>query len=244
MRGWIVCGAGVWMLLALTNPVGAVMIGNGTLKFSAPDEAELNFEAELRGQDAADFRESIDQSGDGDGTVTNEEVEAFETMFKEMMDSSGDEGLGEDLTVDGKAASKSTLNRLDVKDATGATTSTSSMTMEMVMLVEFPVTPGDSHQITFKGEEEGSNDEVVMGKITAEMPPGYYVSAPASMPSGVTLSGDKRTLTFSEDQEDQADLVVTIKKGSVGKGGGAPSIGVGLALVGLLAVAAHRRKGA
>lgn len=231
-----------WSMAAVAAPGIEV-----TLDFTTPAKLEMTLDWTMSGEEASQFRQGIDQNGDGDGTVTAAEVSAFEAQLREEAEAEeDDESMAENLTVDGKASTGGSLGKVDLRDAEGPAESTGPLVFQVSFLADFPVTPGDQHVIRMSGiDEESEDDDLSFDEAILKVPSGYVIKSTTTLPQGASLSADKKQIRFTEETDPNVEfLEITIQKESVPgetKGGGAPAIPVALALAAVLAVVFVRR---
>lgn len=236
---------------ALAAPAAmAETTGTLTVDFASPGSADFIGDLTATGRDAQEFRAQIDSGpfggGNGDGTVTEDEVAMFENQFKSLANSFGQgRDFGEGFTMDGKPPNGAQLVEFDVRNAEGPTTSTAPVDLHMLSRITFPVDPAERHVLRIEGtgddDDSGEAFDTSFRGGTLEAPKGYIIESAAGLPSGAVLSGDKKSIIFGSDPtSSEGTTVVFVKSG----GGIAAGWGAFGAITALLAAgfAANRQR--
>ncbi|HEX9816282.1 MAG TPA: hypothetical protein VGB18_04825 [Candidatus Thermoplasmatota archaeon] len=239
-------------LMILVPAAAAETIGSGTIDFKSPSEVMMILDGKLDGDDALQARELMDAdsdftSGNGDGTVQQEEVDAFENFFKGFFSDAEDSDVSPtgSFTVDGKPAEGFALISLDVRDATGPVDSEDPITMHIEFKSTFPVTAGDRHEVRIlaeegqEEEEEGNEEFGNIGTLTLKAPKGYIIDSATGLPAGAKVSSDKRSISYDGlPQSTGEDTVIVFTK----SGGMAPGPAFLIGLIAMVAIVAFRRR--
>jgi hypothetical protein len=238
----------ITVLIGIMFIPGALAANSATIDFKSPSEAVMTLEATISGEQAADMREYMDYSGqggaggNGDGTVQQNEVDAVETFFKGFFEQDGeDSSPAGSFTIDDKAPSDFELSEFDIRDATGAVSSTSPITMFMEFTIKFDITAGDRHTVRIEAEEGDDEDndnpagDFEIEDATLKAPKGYVIESATGLPEGASVSGDKKSIHYNGLPSSQdEDTVIVFQK----SGGGSPGFGFTLGLLGTVAVVA------
>ena len=231
--------------VSLLAGAAAASSARAEMRFDSPGQITGLIDATLDGEPAAQGRYFIDQFGNRDGTVSENEVESAERTFLDYAQAASDNEepdssqAGGDFTVDGKGPSKFELKVFDIKRAEGPVSSTSPVDVHLEMRIMFPVDGAERHDVHFQtsgmDEDEGDGEgpwdfELDSARIRA--PGGYVIESVTGLPSGASVSSDKKTIDFGSAYQQAASVDIVFAKG--GGTGFAPSAGLG---VGLLLVA-------
>lgn len=233
------------LALLVTIPSAAAQESmEGTMTFSNGFKTlEMDADITMGGPEAADMRNSIDQTGDGDGEATQEEVDAFMTQFGDMMGDSMEEELaGDDMQLDGKSPTDVRLDEFDMTGIAGPVESEEPITMTMGMTVTFAPGPGPKHTLLMKDSGEPQDGPTPEGELRIKGPSGYVIESYTQM-AGVSLSGDKTTLIATGEATEGSGQDMTIvfaPPAADAKGSPAAGILVAALLVGLAAVTRRR----
>ena len=241
-------------LLILAPAAAAESVGSGVVDFKSPSEVAMILDGKIDGEDAVEFRQTMDAespytSGNGDGTVQQSEVDAFENFFKSFFSDAedGDVSPTGSFTVDGQGAKGFELVSLDIRDATGSADSDSPITIHIEFKSTFDVTPGDRHEVRILADNQtdGNDDEESdefgdIGTLTLKAPKGYIIDSASGLPPGAKVSSDKRTITYEGLPESTGQDTVIVFTKSAGGFAPGPAFLVGLAAVALLVVLRRR----
>lgn len=233
--------------LLLAPVASAEVTGEAVLDFESPAAADMTVDLTIDGEDAQEARLAIDSdsefggSGNGDGEVTQDEVDAFEELLKSFFNNP-EATIGSEMTMDGQNASTSNLTAFDIRDATGDVNSTEPLQYHMVMRIEWPVTPGDEHTFVSSGDEDsGGNESQEDVSLTVRAPDGYTISSTDGLPEGADVSDDE--VTYGAAEGEAAGAITLVFSRSSGPLGGAPGLGgvlIVLVVVGLALASRHR----
>ena len=247
-------GSVVLAFLMMFVPSAAAQVeGSATMDFRTPSELYMVLDGKVSGEEAADMRQMMDTpsdytQGDGDGQVEQNEVDAIETFFKgifgEMEDSEATPTGS--FTVDGKAPSSFSLVTVDIRDATGSVDSTDALTIHLEFKSMFDVTAGDRHTVRIEADEsnESEDDDSSefgdIGTISLKAPKGYIIDSTTGLPAGGSVSGDKKSISFTEVPKPTGeDIVIVFAKGGGSSPG--PALWASLGLLGAVVVLRRRR---
>jgi hypothetical protein len=126
-----------------------------TFEFTAVEKVKWTMKTYVEGEDAQDTREGMDNNTDG--TVTQAEVDEYVAMIKEWTGGITAEDVN--ITLDGKDPT-SVVYDINVVGATGATTSTATIELIMLLDIEFPEPEDkDSHTLAWTDSEDIGGDE-------------------------------------------------------------------------------------
>ncbi len=228
-------------VLLLAPLASAEVTGEATMDFESPAAADMTVELTITGQDAQDARAAIDSdagfggSGNGDGQVTQDEVDAFEELLKSFFNDP-EATVGGEMTMDGQNASGSNLTAFDILDATGDVNSTEPMQYHMVMRIEWSVTPGDEHTFVSAGDDGDGDGGDGMGDVTLTIraPDGYRISSTDGLPDGADVSDDEITYQGTDDGT-TGPITIVFSQGG-GAFGGAPALGGAIVLLVVIAL--------
>ena len=196
--------------MVVVPTVDAKFSGKATMAFNTPGKVDVDMTLSTTGQEAADFRAGIDGNGNGDGTVTTDEVDAVEDL---MGDSFGEEEMfGENFTIDGKPPNTEALEDFNIRDAEGSITSTAAVRFEFVIKVEFPVRAGASHDVFISGGEEESDEDMEMTGFKITLPTGYVVKSGWVPPEGFSVTPDRKRIDVDPETEYEGNLEFTMVK--------------------------------
>lgn len=253
--------AALKLTLVLATLVGLVLLvatataaNTAVVEFRTPGEVVMVIDANVEGESASDMRQFMDSDeqggfggdGNGDGTVQQSEVDAFEEIFKGFF-SMANESEGAptgSITVDGVPPKEFKLEALEIRDGTGPVTSQDPIQMHIAFLMAFDVQSGDRHTVRIEADEDGGENayggDFTIAQGSLKAPRGYVIESTTGMPPGASLSDDKKSITFEGiPQAASEDLVIVFTKG----GGGIPSLGmVGILAVLVAAALAFRRR--
>jgi hypothetical protein len=196
-------------------------------------ELALDARARLSGSESAGMRSAMDSTflgGNGDGMVSQAEVEAFAARVKDEMGSGMADSIGDNVTVDGNAATEVTDVTLDILDGTGAVTSTGVMTMRVTATIQFPEASGTTHTLFWQASAEEGNATI---EVTVTAPAGYIIRSVEGLPEG-SLAADKRSLRFTDSAANDQDATIVFAEAKGSKG----SPAAGLAAVAVCVAAA------
>lgn len=226
------------MLILVVPSATADVRGDALVGFTSPAQADLDLDLTVTGEDARTLRVGVDENGNGDGTVSEEEVTAFEDFLKGFFDNP-DATTGSEMTVDGQNASSTSLTRFEILDAEGDVNSTEPVRYELVLAIEWPVTPGDRHTFVSEGRGEGAAGSSNL-TLTIRAPPDYGIESTDGLPDGADVSSSE--IRYAGDQASGDNVTVVFSKGAAGAGGGVPGPGVAALLAVTVGVAAWRRR--
>lgn len=226
----------------LTVPAASAEVtGEAVLDFESPAAADMTVDLTVSGQDAQEARAAIDSDsgfagggGNGDGEVTQDEVDAFEEFLKSFFNNP-EATVGSEMTMDGQNASSSNLTEFDIRDATGDVNSTEPLQYHMVMRIDWPVTPGDEHTFVSQGDDDDNAEGPEDVSLTIRAPDGYTITSTEGVPEGADISDDQITYDAAEGQTAETITLVFTQSGG-GAFGGAPALGVGLVLLVVVAL--------
>lgn len=229
--------------LLLVPVASAEVAGEALLNFESPAAADIEFDLTISGEDAQETRAAIDSDqagGNGDGDVSQEEADAFEELLRSSFNRPGATPAS-GMTIDGQNASASNLTSFDILDATGDVNSTEPIRYDLVMAIEWPVTPGDEHTFESSGDEDADGESQGDVSLTIRAPSGYTISSTDGLPDGADVSDDEVTYDAAEGQA--TGTITVVFSQSSGAFGGAPAVGALLLLVvvfGLVVASRHR----
>lgn len=167
---------------------------NDTLRVLAIDTT-----IHLRGDEAKGTRALLDSGpgGNGDGTVTQAEVDSFEQFVKDTQQGGAkprevlDSG---NMTMDGRGPTGATFV-LELEGGPGLVSSADPVSMKTVASLTFTPGPGPTHTFAIRGPamDTGSGH----GTFSLQAPAGHTMSVTGL--AGHTLSADKRTVSLHSD---------------------------------------------
>jgi hypothetical protein len=201
---------------------------------------DMEMDMEISGSDAAQMRQGIDQMGDNDGRVTQEEADAFLQGIQDSMRESFEGSTG-DITLDGNEPKDFEVQEMEFIDIEGQATSTSQFVVHAKLHVTLDPEGSGDHTLLMKDSNDGESGPDMKGTITFRAPSGYRIDSFTEM-EGASLSADGRVLTVADvDSSTEGDMRIVFET-SGSSGSPAPAAGVLAALLGAAAVGARRRR--
>ena len=217
----------------------------------ALNKLEMKATMTYEGEGAAAFRQMMDEDGNGDGTVSADEVSAFED---EMIDEEDTNPSETNVTLDGKDPVDLT-SVYSIDGAEGAVDSTSNMKIVMRISLTFPdVEDKDTHEITFEepfGDDFMDIDDLLGFEMDISFrlraPDGWDLASgdlPSKMKDYINDDGDEVVLEGEDLQNDWNTTFANLQTFTIEKSDESPGFGLVLALGAtlLLAVVAGRRR--
>jgi hypothetical protein len=235
----------VALSLAVVPAASASTSGTLVLNFETPSKLVMTFDGTVDGEDAANFRSMMDQSGNHDGTVSADEVRAFQESFKGFVNGAGEQSnpTGGAFTMDGKEPKSFTCTVFEVHNAEGPVSSTAAMQWHAVLQSMFELATADTHTLKV-GESNQSHggSSFDFKSAVLKAPKGFIISSTTGLPSGATVANDKKSIDFTTSVAPPSGTTTIVFQKQGGFAPGAPALAL-LAVVGLV-VAARRRQAA
>jgi hypothetical protein len=186
------------VLMVLTflgaTPAWADTSSTGLYTFEDAGTLSIDLQTTRNGTDAADTRRQIDQSGNGDGTVSQDEVDRSEQSFLNLTRQFKSAG-SEEFTLDSKPFNNLTFTEVEIRDAVGPRSSTDPLIVRLVARLVFPVVEADQHTLSVRPNESAPGNDV--NSATLVLPTGFKVKSTAGLPPGAAVSSDKSRIQFS-----------------------------------------------
>lgn len=223
MKGIIAISICIFIILM----IGILIMGNCTgaanyqhiYEFTNYDEMNLVGHITFTESTASDFRKSIDDYGDGNGTITNTEVDNFESELESQ--NSTEFSLNQDH---GQVISFI----IGIKGATGNSNDTSTITIDVEAIIKFPTVEEDLPEYSLKYFVE--DDMATMNKKFT-IPTGYTISDVQGLSNKLYSNGDR---TVEGITVKNTDIVITYAKKQDG-GNDSPGFETTSILVALIA---------
>lgn len=217
----------------------AALAANSMEITPSADFAELAMQARLgmSGSESAQMRGAMDSTfvgGNGDGMVSQAEVDAFEARLKDPMGSSMADSIGDNVTMDGNLATDLTGVTLQILDGPGAVTSTGVITIDVTATIHFPTGAGATHTMFWQATPEEGDATVA---VTVRAPAGYIISSVEGL-SEDALAADKASLQFTDSAGNDDDATIVFTKSSGAAPGTKNAPAAGLAAIGACVAAA------
>lgn len=226
-------------LLIVALLPGAHAANSANMSFNAGfTTMTIDATVDANGDEARGMRQAMDTQGNGDGTVTQNEVDAFVEFMKSLMAGQASQPMGDNVTLDGKGPKRADVTKLAILGATGPLSVPSVTTMTATMEVLFEPAEGTTHTLRMVGraDPQGSQETA---KVSIRAPAGYTIQSHDGIP-GASLSGDKTTLSFTDSASASGSSTIVFGQGS-SKGAPAPGAVAGLVLLAALVLVLRRR---
>jgi len=241
----------------LLVPAATATDAHATLTFASGfASATFHVEMTLDGEGAQNFRQGMDSTytgGNGDGQVSQSEVDAFLAIAKDSVEGGAKSGLANDnTTFDGKPLQGFTFGGLTADGAVGPVASTSPITLNVDGTLGLQPGAGPEHTFFSKGSGGSSSGSTTSSspdepdfQVQVTAPAGFVISKADGLP-GSSLSDDHATLSFSAKGAGEQDSTIVFSPASSSEASGngsksSPAAGPLLAL-GLACVAAAMRR--
>lgn len=203
-------------------------------------ELSLDVRVEASGSESAQVRSGIDATfmgGNGDGVVSQAEVDAFEAKVKGTMGQSMADSVGDNVTMDGNVATDLTGITLDILDATGPVTSTAVLAMVVTATLHFPGSDGPTHTMFWQANADEGEATIT---VTVRAPDGYVIDSATGIPGEAVTSG-KKEFQFTDSAANDQDATIVFAPESSGSRK-SPAAGLGAVAVCLAAAILLRSK--
>ncbi|HVL48620.1 MAG TPA: hypothetical protein VM889_08700 [Candidatus Thermoplasmatota archaeon] len=187
------------IVLAAAGSVSAATSANMNVRFTSPTTAEVVIEQRWDGQDAADFRQSLDVLfGNRDGRLSSEEMAAI--LENAKGDVAGRRAVN--LYIDGQAGLIGSDATVDAENAVGSAATTTPVTLRHRLPVTFD---GASSPMTFNATLFRG------GSFELTAPDGWHVASAEGV-SGLEIKEDGRRVAGGNASEN-AVVRITLAEG-------------------------------
>ncbi|MES2154131.1 MAG: hypothetical protein V4510_03260 [bacterium] len=191
--------------LAIVAAPAAHALDPGSITFTSLAAARFEITSSASGDAAAKTRQAIDRAGpnatgDGNGIVTQQEIQGYADAFKVYRQAAliGSITSG-NLTLDGHRPTSASVDLVDFRGAEGNIASGDSLTLVIDVVAVFAPGAGDTHVFGMtRGASEGQPPQISM---TITVPPGYRIASTSGLPTGSYLSADKHSVGFTDDPQ-------------------------------------------